>query len=172
MTNTPINRNNMFYSEEDFQMEVGLLSDYMEEDTNMTIVLYEVDRVKTNVNDIYEETKNKNNIRFKPPKELPCFYDIKESQTKSYDGKSSNAVYAISGNMTIHILKATLKEYKCDIKRGDYIGVMNDVNDMYYFTVIDDGKINNANSLMVGIYKSPWRVIQCVPCTKDEFDGI
>lgn len=171
MANTPINRNNMFYSEDDFQMEVDILSDFIEEDINMTIVLYEVDRVKTNTNDIYEETKDNSNIRFKPPKELPCIYEIKQSQTKSYDSKTSGAVYMISGNMTIYILKETLKRYKCDIKRGDYIGVMNDTNDMYYFTVIDDGKVNNANALMVGSYKSPWRVIECVPCTIDEFNG-
>ena len=115
--NVPINRNNLFYSEEDFLMETEILSDYLEEDTNQTIVLYEVDRVKTNMNNVYQETVDKKNIRFKPPKELPCLYDIKEAQTKSYDGKTSNAVYMLSGNVTIYILKQTLKTYKCDIKR-------------------------------------------------------
>lgn len=170
--NTPINRNNLFYSEEDYQMEVEILSDYIEEDVNQTIVLYEVDRTKTNVNDIYKETVDKNNIKFKPPKELPCLYEIRDAQTKSYDGKTSNAVYMLSGNVTVYMLKQTLQKYKCDIKRGDYIGILNDVNEMYYFTVINDGKINNANRLMVGAYKSPWLVIECAPVTKDEFDGI
>ena len=50
--NAPVNRNNLFYSEEDYELETELLSDYMEEDTNQTIVLYEVDRIKTNTNDI------------------------------------------------------------------------------------------------------------------------
>ena len=170
--NVPINRNNLFYSEEDFLMETEILSDYLEEDTNQTIVLYEVDRVKTNMNNVYQETVDKKNIRFKPPKELPCLYDIKEAQTKSYDGKTSNAVYMLSGNVTIYILKQTLKAYKCDIKRGDYIGILNDTNSMYYFSVVNDGKVNNANNLVVGAYKSPWLVIECAPVTKDEFDGI
>lgn len=170
--NVPINRNNLFYSEEDFLMETEILSDYLEEDTNQTIVLYEVDRVKTNMNNVYQETVDKKNIRFKPPKELPCLYDIKEAQTKSYDGKTSNAVYMLSGNVTIYILKQTLKTYKCDIKRGDYIEILNDTNSMYYFSVVNDGKVNNANNLVVGAYKSPWLVIECAPVTKDEFDGI
>ena len=170
--NAPVNRNNLFYSEEDYELETELLSDYMEEDTNQTIVLYEVDRIKTNTNDIYHETPNKRNIRFKPPKELPCLYEIKEAQTKTFDDKTSSGVYMLSGNLTVYILENILKTYKCDIKRGDYIGVLNDTNDMYYFSVISDGKINNANNMVVGAYKSPWLVIECAPVTRDEFDGI
>lgn len=172
MANTPINRNNLFYSEEDYQMEVDMLSDYMEEDTNQSVVLYEVDRVKTNVSDIYQETMSNANIRFKPPREIPCLYEIKDAQTKSYDSKTSGAVYMQSGNMTVYVLNVTLKKYKCDIKRGDYIGVLNSENEMYYFTVINDGKINNANNLVVGAYKSPWRVVECAPLSKDEFNGM
>lgn len=153
-------------------METELMEDYMEEDTNQTIVLYEVDRTKTNVNDIYQETRDKGNIRFKTPKELPCLYEIRDAQTKSYDSKTSGAVYMISGNLTVYILENTLKKYKCDIRRGDYVGIVSNERKMYYFTVTNDGKINNANALMVGAYKSPWRVIEAAPVTMDEFDGM
>ena len=167
----PINRNKLFYSEDDFQFEVDMLEDYMEEDTNQTIVLYEVDRVKTNINDTYKETKNNNNIRFKPPKELPCLYEIKEAQTRSFDSKSSNAVYMISGNLEIYILKKTLKKYKCDIKRGDYVGVQINDDNMNYFVVVSDGKINQSNNMLVGGYGYPWLHIECAPSTRAEFNG-
>lgn len=168
---TPISRNNLFYSKDDFDLETGIISDYLEEDTNQTVVLYEVDRVRTNMNSVYKETEKNTGIRFKPPKELPCLYEIKEAQTKSYDGKTSNAVYMVSGNLDIYILKDTLKRYKCDIKRGDYIGVLISPNTMSYFTVVSDGKINNSNDMMVGAYGYPWLHITCAPSTESEFNG-
>ena len=60
---TPISRNNLFYSEEDFQFETDIIEGYLEEDLNQTVVVYEVDRKRTNVNDIYKEAK-KDTIRF------------------------------------------------------------------------------------------------------------
>lgn len=166
---TPINRNNLFYSEEDFNMETDILSDYIEEDVNQSVVLYEVDRKRTNVNETYQESKGK--IFYKPPKEIPCLYDIKDNELKSYDSKTSNGLYTISGGLTIYVLTKTLERFKCDIKRGDYIGIMVDNNTMIYFSVVNDGKINNANSMIVGAYKSPWRVITASPVTLEEFNG-
>ena len=57
--NTPINRNNLFYSKEDFDFEMDLVEGYLEEDTNQTVVVYQVDKITTQVNDIYKEA-NKN----------------------------------------------------------------------------------------------------------------
>ena len=82
-------KNNLFYSEEDFFYETDLVERYIEEDLNQSVVLYEVDRSKTNVNAIYKEA-TKGNIRYKAPKEIPCMYEIKDSETKSFDNKSSN----------------------------------------------------------------------------------
>ena len=39
----PINRNNLFYSEESFQFDVELGKNYYEQDMNQTVILYEVD---------------------------------------------------------------------------------------------------------------------------------
>ena len=78
---TPITRNNMFYSEEDFEYETNLLMEYIEEDLNQTVVVYEVDRQKTNVSAVYKEAKD-GQIRFKAPKEIPCMYEIKDSEIK------------------------------------------------------------------------------------------
>lgn len=168
---TPINRNNLFYSEDDFNLEVDIMEDYMEEDSNQTIVLYEVDRVKTNVNYVYKETKNSDSIRFKPPKELPCLYNINEPEMKSYDSKTSNAVYMLSGKLDVYILEKTLKKNNCDIKRGDYIGIQIKEDTMNYFMVTSDGKINQSNKMAVGAYGYPWRHVECAPTTVAEFNA-
>ena len=43
----PVGRNNLFYSDEDFDFETDILIGYMEEDLNQTVVLYSVDRNNT-----------------------------------------------------------------------------------------------------------------------------
>ena len=98
-TTTPISRNNLFYSKEDFDMEMDILTDYMEEDTNQTVVVYQVDMVKTQQNSIYKDAKD--SIRFKMPVEIPCLYEIADTQLKSYDSKTQNGAYALQGNLNL-----------------------------------------------------------------------
>ena len=141
----------------------------MEEDTNQTVVLYRVDRKNTQVNTIYKSAND--GIRFLPPVELPCLYEIEESQIKSYDNKTSTGVYVISGNLKVYMLTKALEKYSCDIMRGDYIGVLTNTNRMSYFVVTDDGKMNNANINHIGAYKTAWRVISASPVPDTEFRG-
>lgn len=169
MLNSPISRNNMFYSEEDFEYEVDTLIEYLENDTNQTVIVYEVDRRTTSMNSTYNESNG--NISYKLPVELPCLYEIKESELKAYDNKTSNAVYAINGSLTVYTLEKLLKSYQCDIKRGDYLGIQTKENEMAYFVVTNDGKVNTSNNLVVGAYKTPWRVIHAAPVTIEEFNA-
>lgn len=165
---TPVNRNNLFYSEEDFNFETDIVQGYLEEDLNQTAVIYEVDRTRTTVNDIYKEAK-KDTIRFKPPKEIPCMFEIEDSQLDTFDSQSSTGTYQVSGNLTLYVMPKTLEKYKCDIMRGDYVAIQVDTNRMSYFTVTDDGKVNNSNKHVIGAYKTGWRVVKCAP--SKEFNG-
>ena len=169
-TYTPITRNNMFYSEADFKLEMDIVQGYLEEDTNQTVVVYQVDRVKTQVDDIYKDAKDE--ITFKTPVEIPCLYEISESQLKSYDNKTQNAAYAIQGNLKVYIAAPTFKKYDFDIKRGDYIGVMVEENRMYYWVVTNDGKVNTANTMVLGAYKVGGRIIECAPVSDEEFKAL
>ena len=169
-TITPITRNNLFYSQEDYEFEMELMEDYLEEDTNQTIVVYQVDRKSTQQNDIYKDAKRE--VIFKVPVEVPCLYEIQDTQLKSYDGKSQNAVYAVHGSLKVYINLNTFKKYNFDIKRGDFIGIMVEENRMYYWEVINDGKINISNQMILGAYKSGLRVIDATPVTDDIFKGL
>lgn len=169
-TYTPINRNNLFYSKEDFDLEMDLVEGYLEEDTNQTVVVYQVDKINTQVNDIYKEANN--NIHFLPPVEVPCLYEIQDQTLKSYDVKTQNGVYSLNGNLKVYINLLAFKKYDFDIKRGDYIGVMVEENRMYYWVVTNDGKVNTANQLVMGAYKSGFRVIEATPTTDAEFKAL
>lgn len=165
------NRHNIWYDEKDYDYEISMVENYLEEDLNQTVVVYEVDRVKTNVNSIYKEA-TLGNIRYKPPREIPCAYEIKDSELKSYDGKSANGVYTQDGNLVFYVLVRTLEKYKVDIKRGDYIGVVIDTNRMKYYTVVNDGKVNTANTNFVGGYKPAYRTVECTLVSDiSEFNG-
>lgn len=159
----------MWYSQEDFDLECNWMEGYLEEDLGQYVIVYQVDRINTQVNSIYQETRG--TIRFQSPREIPCVYEIKSSEVKSYDQQSANGVYSVSGNLTMYVMPSLLAKYRCDIKRGDYIGVMIDNNRMSYFVVTNDGKVNNANENFVGAFKPAWRKVECAPTTLEEFSG-
>lgn len=171
MRKNPINRNQMFFSKSDFELEIEIARDYLEQDMNQTIVLFEVDLSKTNVDDIYQEASKKN-IRFKSPVEIAVRYEISEAETRSYDKTANKGMYVKPGILTFTVLNATLEEIKRDIKRGDYIGVQISPEEMIYYTVFDDGKVAsyaNVNTLY-GV-KPFYRQIKCNYVDPAEFEG-
>ena len=64
------------------------------------------------------------------------------------------------------------KKYEFDINRGDYIGVLVDNDKMYYWSVVNDGKLNFNNSNIVGAYRPGFRVITATPVTDEEFKAL
>ena len=166
----PINRNNMFYSEEDFQFEVELGKNYIEQDMNTTVVLYEVDLENTNVSDIYQEA-NADEIRFKTPVEIHVVYELLPPTLESYDQRKALGFYVKMGKLNFGVYEATLTEMECDIKRGDYIGVQVTPEHMEYFTVTNDGRMNYDNEHMMFGYKPFYRSIECAVVDKNEFKG-
>lgn len=167
---TPIVRNNLFYSDEDFDFETDMVMGYMEEDLNQTVIVYEVDRDKTDLSSVYKETNG--NIRFKAPKEVPCMFEIADSELKSYDSSNANGAYTVGGNLTVYILTKVFDKYKFDIKRGDYLGVQIDTNRIAYYSVTNDGKLNTSNKLYVGAHKTAYRIITASVVDENEFNGI
>lgn len=166
----PINRNNMFYSMDDMKYEMMVGKNYIEQDVNQTIVLYEVDLEKTNRDYLYNEAKS-NEIVFKTPKELHVLYELSEADLKTYKNKQSVGAYVKVGNIKFGIYQATLDELGCDIKRGDYIGLAITPTHMEYFTVINDGRINYDNKHTMYGTVPFYRSIVASTIDKNEFDG-
>ena len=167
----PIKRNNKFFSGEDFNLELEFGMEYMEQDANQTVILYQVDLDKTKVNDVYKEAQ-KSDIRFKTPVELTCIYEIQDAEMKPYDSKTVKGVYAKPGKLIFSVLNRTLEENECDIKRGDYIGVQITDSQRIYFTVTNDGKVQSfANkNTMYGV-QPYFRQIEANYVDNSEFQG-
>ena len=167
----PIKRNNKFFSSEDFKLEMEFASEYMEQDANQTVILYQIDYEKTKVNEIYKEAK-KENIRFKTPIEITVIYDLQDAETKAYSQNISKGIYVKPGKLVFSVLLKELEENNCDINRGDYIGIMINPENMVYFTVADDGKMAMTSNKNTLYGKIPYyRTIICSPVDLNEFSG-
>ena len=166
----PINRNNMFYSEKDLEYETEIGMNYLEQDVNQTVILYEVDLTKTNTDEIYGETKS-NSVVFKTPVELHVLYEIEQGELASYDKTKNLGTYVKNGKLSFGIYQNTLDEINADIKIGDYIGVPINPTQMLYYVVTNDGRNNFDNSHMVFGYVSTWRSITCAYVNENELNG-
>jgi hypothetical protein len=167
----PINRNNLFYSEESYQFEMELGRDYLEQDVNQTVILYQVDLTKTNIDTIYGEYKPEQLV-FKTPVELHVLYEIDPSELRSYDKSKNLGTYIKDGKLKFGVYQFSLDELGAEIKNGDFIGIMVDETTMRYFVVTNDGRNNFDNAHSMNGYKPAWRSVECAPVSdKGEFNG-
>ena len=166
----PINRNNLFYSEKDYQYEMENGKNYLEQDVNQTVILYEVDLNKTNLDAIYSESKS-DSIIFKPPVEVHVLYNVEPGELSSYDKSKNLGTYIKSGKLTFGVYQSTLDELGAEIKVGDYIGVQVTPTHMEFYTVVNDGRNNYDNSHSVFGYKPAWRSVSCAYVNPNEFNG-
>src|ERR1044072_2783852 len=80
----PITRMNKWFSQEDFSLELSMGREFNEGDGNFTIVLYRVDRVMTQSDDLYGESP-KDGIKYHPPIELKVVPILAEPENKDYN---------------------------------------------------------------------------------------
>ena len=156
----PINRNNLFFSENQFNFQIEMSMEYINRVLNQTVVLYEVDLVNTKNNDIYQEAEF-SDIVFKTPIELNVMYRLNKGELRSYDSKTIKGYYVKVGKLDFQILEKELEENCCDIKRGDYIGLQVTPEHMEYFIVTDDGRVNYDNKHTLFGTKPYYRTVSC-----------
>ena len=167
----PIRRNHKFFGPEDYILEMDFAQEYKEQDANQTIILYRVDLTNTKVNDIYKEA-NKDMIRYLPPIEVPCVYEIQEAEQQSYDKNKMKGLYAKPGKLIFSVLLKTMDELNIDIKRGDYVGIDIDAQTRFYWTVTNDGRVGMTANKNTIYGKYPlYRQIECAPCDSIEFNS-
>ena len=141
----PINRNNFFLSPETVNFQIAIGMEYVNKILNQTVVLYQVDREKTKVNDIYNEANYKDLV-FKTPVEINVMYKLDKSELKTYDSQVMKGYYVKVGQLYFNVFEKELEENGCDINRGDYIGLQVTPDHMEYFIVADDGRVNYDNA--------------------------
>jgi len=165
----PITRLNKFFSEEDFDLNVQIGQEYLEGDLNMTLVLYQVDRTKTDTDEVYAEI-GKDQLKFLPPVEFRGMVQIATAENKAY--KSGLLRYLEPGNMAISVYIKELEDLEIDVRFGDYIGYPESEDKIRFYTVSNDGKVVADGKHKMFGYKPHYRSIICVPTQDNEFRGV
>jgi hypothetical protein len=165
----PITRLSKFFSEDDYNLQIKLGQEYLHGDLNMKLVLYRVDRDKSEINDIYGEV-GKDEIKFLPPVEFNGLVKIEDPKNASY--KNGLVRYNESGNVIISVYISHLEELNIDIRYGDYIGYADSENKLRYYQVTNDGRITSDNKHKMFGYKPHYRTITCAIVQEGEFRGI
>lgn len=169
--NVPIARNDLFYDNEAFEVDLDMGMDYLEHDANQTVVLYRVDIERSNLDALYSESA-KDRIVYKTPVEIHCVYEIQEPELKAYDTKKNYGTYLKNGKLMVYVYDRHLSDLGVDIGVGDYVGVQVSESHMEYWVVSNDGRVNNDNSHTMYGTRKLWRTITCSPVDENEFRGV
>src|ERR1035437_2499455 len=134
-------RNTMFYSEADLNFETQIGIDYISQDMNQTVLVFQVDRTKTSVIDIYGESVDDESIAYKEPVEINVVLTLNEAVNKAYDKTQNLGRYLLIGNLSFRVYEKTLKDNKIDISYGDYIGYQVTSDQMEYFVGSEERRV-------------------------------
>jgi hypothetical protein len=165
----PITRISKFFGEKDFDLNISMGEEWLLGDMNFTLVLYRVDRFKTNQDNVYGEALT-NSISYLPPVEIKAYVKI-EGPTQATFGESKLS-QSEPGNLIMSVYLKYLEQEGIDINYGDYIGYPETESRMRYYSVADDGRVISDNKHTYGGYKPFYRTIVCTPVSEDEFNGI
>jgi hypothetical protein len=165
----PITRLSKFFSQDDFDINIQMGQEYLHGDLNMKLVLYRVDRSKTDIDNVYMEV-GKDQIKFFPPIEFNGLVKIEEPKNSTY--KNGVMRYLEPGNLTISVYIKHLEELNVQIRYGDFIGYSDSEDKLRYYTVINDGIVTSDNKHKMFGYKPHYRTITCVPAQENEFRGV
>lgn len=167
----PITRNNKWFSNEDFELEVNMGREAIEGDGNFTVILYRVNRELTEYDNVYNEA-SKDGIRFFPPMELKVIPIINEQENKAMNPSAGSLRYAQGGPLVFGIYTAQLDELQTNISYGDYIAYPVTETQIVYYTVSDDGIMNVDNKHTIMGFKPAFRTIKCSITDANEFMGV
>ena len=165
----PITRLNKFFAQDDFDLNIQMGQEYLSGDLNMTLVLYQVDRTRTDTDDVYAEV-GKEQMKFKPPVEFNGLVQIANAENKSY--KTGLLRFLEPGNMMISVYIKELTDLGVDVRFGDYIGYPESETKIRFYTVSNDGKVVADGKHKMFGYKPHYRTIICVPTQDNEFRGV
>lgn len=165
----PINRSNKFFDGKEEALEIQMGREHVEEDLNFTVILFRVDRQRTQKDDVYNEA-DKDGIKYHPPIELRVVPTINEPNNMAYNSNNTGR-YLEDGNLTFGIYQQQLVEKETDIQYGDYIGYAVDEDTVRYYSVANDHSKFYDNKHTILGYKGAFRTITCTPVDPTEFES-
>ena len=167
----PITRVAKFYSQKEFELEDRIGREWLEGDNNMKVILFRVDRVTTQSDDLYNESDT-DKVNYLAPIEISVLSLLNKAENKAYNESSGILRYSQDGQLSFIVYSSHLKELKVEINYGDFIGYNVDETTVRYYEVVNDGLKNFDNNHTVLGYKPFYRTIVCAMVSTNEFSGI
>jgi len=165
----PITRLNKFFSEQDFDLDISMGEEWLVGDMNFILVLYRVDRQRTNNDDVYGEALE-DTIQYLPPVEFRGYVQIEAPTNADYG--SSKLSQTEPGNIKIGVYQNELDNLSVEIAYGDYIGYYETESKVRYYSVVNDGRVVSDNKHTYGGYKPFYRSIIGAPVNNNKFNGL
>ena len=165
----PITRLGKFFGAEDYNLDVQIGREWLEGDLNFTVILYRVDRYKTNTDDVYGEVVE-DGAKFLPPIELKGLVKIVAPTNQKLG--NSKLRQQEPGNLNFSIYQKQLDELSVDIMFGDYLAYYENESRVRYYSVVDDGRVVSDNKHNYAGVKAFYRTIVATPVSQNEFKGI
>jgi hypothetical protein len=165
----PISRLGKFFGYDDYNLDLSMGEEWLYGDMNFTLILYQVDKIKTKTDDVYGETVS-DGIKFLPPVEFKAYIQVVQPENK-YLGNSKIEQFE-PGNIRISVYQKHLDELGVDINYGDYIGYYETEDRVRYYTVNNDGRVTSDNKHTYGGFKPFYRTIIASAVVDNEFRGL
>lgn len=165
----PITRLGKFFGAEDYDLDIGMGEEWLLGDMNFTVVLYRVDRTKTETDNVYGEVLE-DGIQFMTPIELKGLVQIMAPTNKMLG--NSRVGQQEPGNMKFSLYQKTLDDLGVEIFLGDYLGYYETEDRVRYYVVSDDGYVKSDNRHTYGGYKPFYRTITATWVSENEFRGV
>ena len=132
-----------YYGNEDFEHDLGYIQEYYSRDVSTKIILYQIDTVKTKVNQLYGEAKAYDK-KILPPIELTAMIEIGDINSKNLT--SIGIVDETYDSFKFSVFINELNEKNVSIKRGDFI-LYNDGTVSNFFEINKVSNILSKNTI-------------------------
>jgi len=165
----PNTRLSMFYDEADFNFDVGISQDIIQEDSNFRVILYRIDRKNTTYDDVYNESKV-SDVVYLPPVELNVLLTVNPATNETYNKNQGTLRYENFGNLEFIVFLKELQKKGVEINYGDIIGYAETETQLKYFSVSNPNYITSS-AQKHNNFKSYYKKIICVTVEGDQFKG-
>ena len=165
----PITRLGKFFGAEDYSLDIGMGEEWLIGDMNFTVILYRIDRKKTETDNVYGEVLE-DGIQFLTPIELKGLVQVMAPTNKLLG--NSKVEQQEPGNMRFSIYQKTLDDLGVEIFLGDYLGYYETEDRVRYYVVSDDGYVKSDNKHTYGGYKPFYRTVTATYVGPNEFNGV
>jgi hypothetical protein len=160
---SPVNRNQKFFSEEEYQYYLGMAREHMAS-IDSKVYFIKIIKEKSQVNAVYNEGFDQE-IYNDEAVEIPALFKLESSTNETYIADKGMVRYEEYGNLKVHFLIDDLKKLDVQISYGDIIAIRLDETKLIYFEVSNDAKKIESDKLFFG-YKAFWNTITCVQSNK------